>query len=59
MVRGEKDMQAQLGKLRDAFEASDLTIKVDLFEWYQLADWLKRDISQEHVMLQELAKTAI
>ena len=31
-VRNEEDMQAQLGKLRDAFEASDLPIKVDLSE---------------------------
>ena len=35
VVRDEEDMQAQLGKLRDAFEASDLPIKVDLSEWNQ------------------------
>ena len=52
-------MQAQLGKLRDTFEASDLPIKVDLSEWNQLPDWLKRDILEEHVVLQEPAKTAI
>ena len=52
-------MQAQLGKLRDAFEASDLPIKVDLSEWDQLPDWLKQDILEEYVVLQEPAKTAI
>ena len=51
MVQDEKDMQAQLGKLRDAFEASDLPIKVDLSEWNQLPDLLKRDILEEHVVL--------
>ena len=59
VVRDEEDMQAQLGKLRDAFEASDLPIKVDLLEWNQLPDWLKQDILEEHVVLQEPAKTAI
>ncbi len=46
-------------KLRDAFEASDLPIKVDLSEWNQLPDWLKQDILEEYVVLQENAKTAI
>jgi len=59
VVRDEEDMQAQLGKLRDAFEASDLPIKVDLSEWNQLPDWLKRDILEEHVLLQEPTKTSI
>jgi hypothetical protein len=59
VVRDEEDMQAQLGKQRDAFEASDLPINVDLSEWNQLPDWLKRDILEEHVVLQEPAKTAI
>jgi len=52
-------MHAQLGKLRDAFEASDLPIKVDLSEWNQLPDWLKQDILEEYVVLQEPAKAAI
>ena len=59
VVRDEEDMQAQLVKLRDAFEASDLPIKVDLSEWNQLPDWLKRDILEEQVVLQKPAKTAI
>ena len=59
MVRDEENLHAKLGKLRDAFEASDLPIKVDLSEWNQLPDWLKRDILEEHVVLQEPAKTAI
>ena len=59
VVRDEEDMQAQLGKLRDAFETSDLPIKVDLSEWNQLPDWLKRDILEEYVVLQEPPKTAI
>ena len=59
VVRYEEDMQAQLGKLSDTFEASDLPIKVDLSEWNQLPDWLKRDILEEHLVLQEPAKTAI
>ena len=59
VVRDEEDMQAQLGKLCDAFEASNLPIKVDLSEWNQLPDWLKQDIFEEHVVLQEPVKTAI
>ena len=42
--RDEEDKHAQLEKLRDAFEASDLPIKVDLSEWNQIPDWLKQDI---------------
>ena len=59
VVQNEEDMQAQLGKLRDAFEASDLPIKVDLLEWNQLPDWLKQDILEEYVVLQEPFKTAV
>ena len=59
VVRDEEDMQAQLKKLCDAFEASNLPIKVDLSEWNQLPDWLKQDIFEEHVVLQEPVKTAI
>ena len=59
VVRDEEDMQAQLGKLLDAFEASDLPIKVDLSEWNLIPDWLKQDILEDHVVLQETAKTAI
>ena len=33
VVRNEEDLHAELGNLRDAFEASDLPIKVDLSEW--------------------------
>ena len=59
VFRNGEDLHAQLGKLRDAFETSDIPIKVDLSEWNQLPDWLKRDILEEHVVLQEPAKTAI
>ena len=55
----EEDLRAELGKLWDAFEASDLPIKVDLSEWNQLPDWLKRDILEEHVVLKEPAKTGV
>jgi len=44
VVRNEEDLYAELGKLRDAFEASDLPINVDLSVWNQLADWLKQEI---------------
>ena len=59
MVRNEEDMQAQLEKFRDAFEASDLPIKVDLSEWNQIPNWLKQDILEDQVVLQEPFKTAI
>ena len=59
VVRNEEELHAELGKLRDAFEASDLPIKVDLSEWNELPDWLKQDILEEYVGLQEHAKTAI
>ena len=59
VVRNEEDLHAQLGKLRDAFEASDLPIKVDLSEWNQVPGWLKQEIVEKYVVLQEPAKTAI
>ena len=59
VVRNEEDLHAELRKLRDAFEASDLPIKVCLSESNQPPDWLKQDILEEYVMLQEPAKTAI
>ena len=59
VVRDEENLHAELGKLREAFEASDLPIKADLSEWNQLPDWLKRDILEEYVVLQDPAKTAI
>ena len=59
VVRNKEDLHAELGKLRDAFEASDLPIKVDLSVWNQLPDWLKQEILEEYVVLQEPAKTAI
>ena len=59
VVRDEEDMQAQLVKLRDAFEASDLPIKVDLSEWNQLPNWLKQDIFKEYMVFQEFPKTSI
>ena len=59
VVRNEEDLHRRLGKMQDAFQASDLPNKVDLSEWNQLPDWLKRDILEEHVVLQDPAKTAI
>ena len=59
VVPDEEDLHAELGKLRDAFEASDLPIKVDLSEWNQLPDWLKKEILEEYVVLQEPANSSI
>jgi len=59
VVRNEEDQHAELQKLRDASEASDLPIKVDLSEWNQLQEWLKQDILEEFVEFQEPSKTAI
>ena len=59
VVQSSEEISKKIGKLQDAFEASDLPIKVDLSEWSQLPDWLKQDILEEHVVLQEPAKAAI
>ena len=59
VVRNEENLHAELGKLREAFEASNLPIKMDLLEWNQLPDWLKQEIFEEYVVLQEPVKTAI
>ena len=59
VFRNEENLHAELGKLREAFEASDLQIKVDLLEWNQLSDWLKQEIFEKYAVLQEPVKTAI
>ena len=41
VVRYEEDMHADVEKMRDAYEAFDLPIKVDLSVWNHLPGWLK------------------
>ena len=47
---------SQLYSLREAFEESDLPIRVDLFRWDQLPDSFQQQIELEYVTLQHAAK---
>ena len=37
--------------LREAFEESNLPFKVDLFAWYEIPDFFRQNIEQEHIVL--------
>ena len=52
VVFTQKGQLLDLGVLRDNLTDSDLPFTVDVSSWTQLPDWLKREIFQEHVILQ-------
>ena len=49
---------AQASSLREAFEESDLPIRVDLFLWDELPDSFQRQIEQGYAVLQRADATA-
>ena len=59
VVQSSEEISKKIGKLQDAFEASDLPIKVDLSQWNLLPEWLKQDILEEHVVLRAIALCGI
>ena len=48
----EPGQSAQADDLREAFEESDLPIRVDLFLWDELPDSFHREIEREYAVLQ-------
>ena len=47
---------SQANNLREAFEESDLPIRVDLFLWDELPDSFRRQIEQEFAVLQHVGE---
>ena len=43
----------QLRRLKEAFEESDLPIRVDVVDWQALADWFKKVIATEYEVIQK------
>ena len=48
----EPGQSSQANDLREAFEESDLPIRVDLFLWDELPDSFHREIEKEYAVLQ-------
>ena len=48
---------AQADDLREAFEESDLPIRVDLFLWEEIPDSFHRQIEQEYAVLQRAGES--
>ena len=44
----------QLRRLKEAFEESDLPIRVDVVDWQSLADWFKEVIAAEYEVIQKM-----
>ena len=51
--------EPQADNLRQAFEESDLPIRIDLFLWPQLPDPFRQQIRQNHAILQPAAAAPI
>ena len=51
--------EPQADNLRQAFEESDLPIRIDLFLWPQLPDPFRQQIRQNHAILQPVAAAPI
>ena len=49
---------SQANNLREAFEESDLPIRVDLFLWDELPDSFRRQIEREFAVLQHAGENA-
>ena len=43
----------KLRQLKEAFEESNLPIRVDLVDWQSLADWFKKVIATEYEVIQK------
>ncbi len=47
-----------LGRLKEAFEESDLPMRVDVLDWHDISEDFRRVIEQGYVVVQEAAKQA-
>ena len=53
IVGSEPLSRRQLRQLKEAFEESDLPIRVDVADWQSLSDWFKKVIAAEYKVIQE------
>ncbi len=53
VVGSEPLTRRQLRRLIEAFEESDVPIRVDVVDWQSLADWFKQEISEKYEVIQE------
>ena len=53
------EQSAQADDLREAFEESDLPIRVDLFLWDEIPDSFHRQIEREYAVLQWAGENAL
>ena len=51
VVFSSRDQQRRVSDLREAVEESNLTIRIDLFEWNEIPEPFKKQIEAEHVVL--------
>ena len=55
----EPGQSPQANDLREAFEESDLPIRVDLFLWDELPDSFHREIERQYAVLQRAGENAL
>ena len=53
----ERGLSSQVSDLREAFEESDLPIRVDPFVWEELPDSFHRQIERQYVVLQRAGES--
>lgn len=55
VVGSEPLSLGELRRLKEAFEESNLPIRVDVVDWQSLADWFKKVIATEYEVIQKVA----
>ena len=53
VVGSESLSRRQLRRLKEAFEESDVPIRVDVVDWQSLSDWFKQVIAAEYKVIQK------
>ena len=55
VVFGDSEMKEEFCALREAFEESDLSFRVDLFRWSDVPDTFHEVMRNNHIVVQEAA----
>ncbi len=53
VVGSEPLSRGQLRRLKEAFEESDVPIRVDVVDWQSISDWFKKVILEKYEVIQE------